>query len=223
MPWILHPLIAFRFHLSPYVFRIGQLLIVSVSSWLYFHGFSEHFFCSILLICDRLSVQRRTIFKFSLPMPLSGGPAHSSKSERLWCSHVWPVGPCLMLCTRVYIYVLPQDQNFNLPYTSIPDKTKPCAPLTVLKTQFSVAVWAYSFVLLINVCLFIDMLVLLNSVDLYKVNVSACLHWVVWGLWQRYMQVRLHLTKMLLWYGSMTVMTLLRSASEAVHKFKFTN
>lgn len=37
---------------------------------------------SILLICDQLSVGWRVVFKFSLPMPLSGGVAHSSKTKK---------------------------------------------------------------------------------------------------------------------------------------------
>lgn len=44
----------------------------------------------------------------------------------------------------------------TLPYSSIPDKRKPCALLVVLKTQFSPGVRAHLYVLLTNVCLFND-------------------------------------------------------------------
>lgn len=65
VPWlILRSVIA---HIPPYGHNTRPF-----SSCLLFPSFSEQFFSSVLLICDRLSVHWRDIFKFSLPMPLWG-------------------------------------------------------------------------------------------------------------------------------------------------------
>lgn len=151
----------------------------------------RHFFCAILLICDRLSVHRRAIFE-SPPPTHQGEPVHSSKSGKLWSSHMWARGPCPVLCTmaRVYIHILPLHQNISLPYSGIPDETKQFAPVAVLKT----AVWAHVFVFLINLCL-------CNCTNI------RCSLWCYWTLYKINVclftmtclrHVRLHLTKMLL-------------------------
>lgn len=165
-------MIAFTFHVSPY----GH----SASVLLQLHVVSDFV---ILLICDRLSA----IFKFSFPMPPLGRTSAFLKDRKALMqprvtngavarAHLHPpLGPEPHFCLTPAFLTKESHVAFRWFWNRS-------------SRQVFELIYVYCWQC---VCLFNDlcfMLVLLNSVDLYKISASACLQWIVWGTWQRYMR-----------------------------------